>query len=137
MAATDRAGLTAAEGRRFGLTLAAGFAGVGGVLWWRGHARAATAAWAIAAAAAAGGLLVPRRLGPVQRAWTALGMALSRVTTPVFYSAIYLLVLTPMGLVRRTLGRSPLARDPAAASHWVRRPPATPDEQRRGLERQF
>ena len=137
MAAADRAGLSTAEGRRFGLTLAAGFAVVGGVLWWRGHLRAATVAWTLAAAAALGGLLVPRHLGPVERAWMALGVALSRVTTPVFYSALYLLVLTPIALVRRTAGRSPLARDPAAPSYWIRRPPASPDERRQGLERQF
>ena len=148
MAASDRAGLTTAggargsaltvaEGRRFGLTLAAGFAAVGALLWWRGHPRAAAAAWGVGVAAALGGLLLPRRLGPVQRAWMGLGVALSRVTTPVFYSAIYLLVLTPIALVRRTAGRSPLARDTAAPSYWVRRPPTPSAERRQRLERQF
>ena len=137
MAAADRPGLTAAEGRRFGLTLAGGFAVVGGALWWRGHPRAAALAWALAGAAALGGLLAPRQLGPVERAWTALGVALSRITAPLFYGALYLLVLTPIALVRRTAGHSPLARDPAAATYWVRRPPSSPDERRRALERQF
>ena len=54
MAATDRAGLTTAQGRRFGLTLAAGFAVVGALLWWRAHPRAAMVAWAGAERLASG-----------------------------------------------------------------------------------
>jgi hypothetical protein len=67
----------------------------------------------------------------------ALGLALSRLTTPAFYSLLYLLVLTPTGLLRRTVGRSPLARDSASASYWVPREPVGPDEQRRAMQRQF
>ena len=129
--------LTRAAGRKFGLTLAAGFAVVGALLAWRGHSLAARICWAIAAASAASGLLFPTRLGPVERVWMALGVALSHVTRPVFFTLVYLAVITPAGLIRRFVARSPLARDSAADTYWVSRTARAPDAERRALERQF
>lgn len=137
MAAAPPPGLTAAAGRRFALTLAAGFAALGALLRWRGASTAALVPWALAALLVLAALVAPSRLGPLERAWTAFGVALSRITTPVFYSILYFLVLTPTALLRRTFGRSPLARDPAAPSYWVARPPSEPEAARRALERQF
>lgn len=129
--------LTAAEGRRFALTLAGGFAALAALAAWRGRQWTATVLAGLAVLAVLAALAAPTRLGGVQRGWTALGLALSRVTTPVFYTVLYLVVLTPTGLLRRTMGRSPLARDPAAASYWVPREPVAPDEQRQAMKRQF
>lgn len=137
MAATVPARLTAAEGRRFALTLAAGFATLAAIAWWRERAVMLATCGALATIALVAALVVPSRLGPVQRAWMALGVQLSRITTPVFFGAIYLLVLTPTGLLRRWLRRSPLARDPSAPSYWVARVPADPDARRRALEHLF
>ncbi len=137
MAAADSTRLTAAEGRRFGLTLAGGFALLGALAWWRGRSSLAAVLLVLALLAALAALLVPTRLGGVQRGWTALGLALSRVTTPIFYSVLYLVVMTPMGWIRRTVGRSPLARDPAADSYWIARDQLSEEERRRGMERQF
>lgn len=137
MAATDSARLTAAEGRRFALTLAGGFVLLGALALWRGRQRIAVALFALAALALLAALLVPTRLGGVQRGWTALGLALSRVTTPIFYSVLYLVVMTPMGWIRRTVGHSPLARDPAAASYWIERDQPSEEERRSAMERQF
>ena len=99
--------------------------------------RTAVVLLALAAVAVLAALIVPSRLGPVQRGWTALGVALSRVTSPAFYTLLYLVVLTPTAWLRRTFGRSPLARDAAADSYWVTRPPSSPDAARRAMERQF
>jgi hypothetical protein len=137
MAAAPGPRLTTAQGRRFALTLALGFAAVGALLRWRGAPGAALVPWGLAALLLLAGLVVPTRLGPVERGWMAFGVALSRVTTPVFYSTLYFLVLTPTALLRRTFGRSPLARDPAAPTYWVDRPPPEPEAARRALEHQF
>lgn len=91
----------------------------------------------IAGVLAVAGLAVPSRLGPVQRVWMAFGVALSRITAPLFYGAMYWLVLTPIGIVRRTFGRSPLARDARASSYWIERPPQDDEVARRRMERQF
>ena len=50
---------------------------------------------------------------------------------PVVTGLLYFLVVTPIGWLRRTIGRSPLDRDRAAASFWetphVDDPPAARD----------
>ncbi|HEY0970166.1 MAG TPA: SxtJ family membrane protein [Gemmatimonadales bacterium] len=132
-----RPGLSAAEGRRFAWTLAAGFAAIGALARWRGGDSLALALWGVAVLAFVAGVAIPARLGPVQRGWMALGVALSRVTTPVFYTVLYLLVVTPTGIVRRTFGRSPISRAPDAPTYWVERPPVSPEDARRAMEHQF
>ena len=135
--ASGRRRLTVAEGRKFGLTLAAGFTVLGALFAWRGHPLAARVLWAVALVSAAGGLLVPTRLAPVERAWMALGVALSHVVRPVFFSILYFLVITPAGLLRRSIGTSPLARKAGDFGYWHRREPREPEVVRRALERQF
>jgi len=80
----------------------------------------------------AGGLVLPTRMGPVRDAWMGLAHAISKVTTPVFMGAVYYLVITPMGLLRRTLGRHPLDHRVRDGGHWIGR--ETP---RGDIERQF
>lgn len=137
MAAPTRTRLTAAAGRKFGLTLAFGFLVLGALLAWRGLDIPARILWGVAALSVCAALLVPTRLGPVERGWMAFGVALSRVVRPVFFTIVYLAVITPAGLFRRTFGRSPLARDPDSPSHWQRREARDPAAIRRSLERQF
>lgn len=109
-----------AEGRRFGLLFAAVFAALFGIGLLRGHARPVLAALSIAALAAA--LLLPRRLAGPRRLWVRLGEAISVVTQPVILGAVYFLVLTPTGLLRRWLGGSGAhwhdRRRGGSRSHW-------------------
>jgi hypothetical protein len=80
------------------------------------------------------GIVVPTRLGPVERAWYALAAAISKVTTPIIMGALFFLVLTPAGLIARLFGHDPLRRSRTASSAWTRR---LPDARRSDLERQF
>jgi len=129
--------LTAPEGRKFAFTVGMGFAALGALLLWRGRPAISLALASIAILCAVLGLAMPTRLGPVSRGWEAFGKALSRITSPVFFTLIYMVVVAPIGLVRRTVGRSPLARDPKARSYWIRRTPVDAAAGRSGLERQF
>jgi hypothetical protein len=128
-----RARLTAAEGRRFGLTVGVAFLALTALLWWRSFD---TARWITGAAAAfflGGGLLAPARMGPVYRAWMRMGLAISRVTTPIFMGIIFFLVITPIGAIARAAGHRPL--DPARSpSLWRERPEGG---RRSDLHRQF
>ncbi|HSJ07798.1 MAG TPA: SxtJ family membrane protein [Longimicrobiales bacterium] len=128
-----RARLTAAEGRRFGLTVGAAFLALTALLWWRNFD---TARWVTGAAAAfflGGGLLVPARMGPVNRAWMQMALAISKVTTPIFMGIIFFLVITPIGAIARAAGHRPL--DPARSSSlWRERPEG---DRRSDLHRQF
>ena len=132
MAHRSPARLTPREGRKFAVTLAAAFGVLGGIAWWRESPRATLVFGAVAGAFALGGLLVPGKLGPVYRAWMGFALALSKVTTPIFMGVVYFLVITPIAVVRRTLGGNPL-RAHAGATGWVDRQQAP----RGDLTRQF
>jgi Saxitoxin biosynthesis operon protein SxtJ len=126
--------LTRAEARRFGFVVGAAFLALGAVSRWRGHSIASAVLWVIGGALVGAGLLLPGSLGPVYRAWMRLALVLSRVTTPVFMGLIYFGLFTPVGLVRRWLGRDALHRPPRD-SFWVDRPPGP--GRRSDLQRQF
>lgn len=132
MAQRSPARLTPGEGRKFALTLAVAFDVLGGVAWWRESPRAMPVFGALAGAFALGGLLVPGKLAPVYRAWMRFARALSRITTPIFMGVVYLLVITPIAVIRRTVGGNPL-RAHRGATGWVDRQQAP----RGDLTRQF
>jgi hypothetical protein len=68
---------------------------------------------------AAAGFVAPRSLTHLQRAWMGLGHLMERVMRPLVTALLYFVVVTPVGWIRRRVGRSPLARDPEAPSYWV------------------
>lgn len=134
MAGGIPAGLTPGEGRRFGLVVGSAFLVLGGVLWWRTHHTAASAVLLLGTVLVLAGLLVPGRLGPVYRAWMALALLISKVTTPVFMGIVYFLVITPIGLLARLAGHRPVSRPRGAATHWQTRPS---DARRSEMNHQF
>lgn len=88
---------------------------------------------AIASALLGFGLLVaafwkPRRLRRLNRGWQWLGMALGRIVSPVVLGALFFLLLTPVALLVRALGRDALRlRSRQATSYWVTRDETSPD----------
>ncbi len=137
MAASRSARLTRREGMKFAFTLGAAFSVLSALLAFRHRTLGAEGILGLGALLLLLGLLAPTRLGPVQRAWTALGHAIGRVTGPIALALIYFVALTPIGYLRRTFGRSPLARDSDASTFWIPRTRSAADERRRALERQF
>lgn len=75
--------LTPAEGRKFGIPGRRRLPRGRGLMWRRGHLPGAYVAAAAGALLLVGGLAAPVRLEPVYRAWMALALAISKVTTPV------------------------------------------------------
>lgn len=120
--------------RAFAWTVGTAFVLLGALLAWRGRLVPAAVSAGAGLLLALAGLVVPRRLAPVHRAWMALAVAMSRVTTPLLMSVVYFAVLTPIALVRRLLGRNALVRPRGAPTHWIPRPPS---ERRSDLRRQF
>ena len=100
--------LSPAEGRKFALTVGAAFVALAGITWWRGHERFATVAGALGAAFLLAGLLAPGQLGLIYRGWMAFGLALSKITTPIFMGIVYFVVITPIGVLRRAFGKNAL-----------------------------
>lgn len=133
MASGIPARLTRREGRRFALTVGSAFLVLSGLLWWRDRPSAMAATGVVGIALALAGVLVPRSLGPVYRAWMRLAIVLSRVTTPVFLGIVYFVVFAPTGMLRRALGYRTLERSAERGSFWV--PRGQP--RRSDLTRQF
>lgn len=118
MAAGVPARLTPAAGRKFGLTVGLAFAVLGAMLLWRGRMTLATVLLAVGGLLVVAGLVVPTRLGPVERAWMGLAHAISKVTTPIFMGIVYFVVMTPIGFIRRRMGSPIVARAPHGDSRW-------------------
>jgi hypothetical protein len=78
-------------------------------------------------------LVVPRLLAPAHRAWMALGGALGWVNTRIILGLIFFGMITPMGLVRRTVGGDPMQRafDAGATSYRVAQRPRPGTHMRR------
>ena len=135
MATGIPARLTAAQGRKFGLTLGIAFLAIAAISRWRGHDIPPLVAAVLAVVLIVAGLIAPTRLGPVERAWMGFAHAISKVTTPIFMGIVYFGVVAPIGAVMRVLGRNPLRHAEVAGSFWVAR--SEDGEGRGGLERQF
>lgn len=138
MATTHRARLTPLAGRRFGVTMAVMLTLIATLAWWREAPRALAVFLGLAAAFALAALLAPSVLVPIERAWLRFGEWLgAHITTPVLFTLFWWIAFVPIGIVRRTFGRSPVRRDPQAKSYWIERPAQAADVARAGLERQF
>ncbi len=137
MAAEHSERLTAKEGRKFALTLAAAFAVVSLLAHWRGRPLASGVAWIVALIFIFLALVLPQRLGPIEAGWTKLGLAMSRITSPLFLGILYFVVFTPIAWLRRKLGKNPIHRTPIGGSYWITRAPTDAESQVKGMERQF
>lgn len=126
--------LSPAEGRKFGLTVGIAFLVLAGLLhFWRHKETAAAVLGALGALLVLAALAVPTRLGPVQRAWMGLAHAISKVTTPIFMGVVFYLVITPIGLLMRLVGRRTLVHKERDGGFWV----APASGGRSDIERQF
>ena len=135
MAERVPARLTAAEGRKFGLTVGIAFLALGSFAMWRGKQRTAMVMLSLGGVLVVAGLVVPTLLGPVERAWMALAHAISKVTTPIFMGIVYFLVITPIGFIRRMSNGRMGAPKSSSVSNWDAHVPAV--SVRESMERQF
>src|SRR5262245_18831359 len=126
--------LTPAEGRKFGLMVGGAFLVLAALLWRRGHVPAAAVTGTLGGMLVLGGLVAPAQLAPVHRVWMALAGAISKVTTPIFMSVIFFLVLTPAGCLVRLCGHRPLTRGRGTNTYWLSRPEG---QRRSAMDHQF
>jgi hypothetical protein len=89
---------------------------------------------AIAAVLSLLSAVAPAALRPVYRVWMRIGEALGWLNTRILLTLVFFLVVTPIGLVMRLFGRSPIAtakRD----SYWTDVEPHSYGD--RHVEKQF
>ena len=108
------------ELRTFGLVMAVPLAVIGGLLMWRERV-AGPYVLALAAVFTVAALAWPRLLGPIEKVWMGLARVLSVVMTYVILTLTFVLLITPLGLIMRMVGKDPLRlrRDPKRVSWWV------------------
>jgi len=127
----DSAGL-----RRFGLTTGPIVAALFGLVlpWLLGNSLPRWP-WIVAAVLIVWALAAPQTLRLVYRGWTRFGVLANRVTTPIILFLIFVLVLTPIGVVIRLAGHDPMRRrlDSDAATY---REPSQPNSTQ-SMERPF
>lgn len=91
----------------------------GGPRWW---------SVALAAAFAVVAVVVPDALAPLNRAWTRFGLLLHKIISPIVLGFLYYVVVTPLGLLMRLLGKDPLRLrwEPQSSTYWIERRPPGP-----------
>jgi hypothetical protein len=112
------------EARRFALILVVLLLALAGLALWRDHPRRA------AVTAGAAGLVAVLSLAafPVWmrffRLWMKFALVLNWVMTRVILSVFFYLVLTPVGLVMRLVGKAPLDLDwkDGRSTYWIDKP---------------
>lgn len=109
--------------RRFGLVVGGVFLGIAVVgAWQRGWAPGPvlTVLGGLGSALVVLGLAAPALLRPFFRVWMGLAVVLGFVMTRVLLTAVFALVVVPIGLGLRLFGKDLLHRrlDPAAPSYW-------------------
>ena len=116
-----------ASNRSFGLVAGAALTVLGLTPMLRGGP---PRGWAVVVGASllACGLLFPRVLGPLARAWLALGLALHAIVSPLIMALLYYVIVTPIGLLLRLFGKDLLRLrvDHDAPSYWIDRAPPGP-----------
>lgn len=125
--------LTPQEGRKFGFTVGLAFAVFAGIAYWRGHTVSWRVLGVLGGALLVAGAVIPTLLGPVQRGWMGFAHVLSKFTTPIFLGIVYFVVVTPIALFTRGIGRRPLRHAAKDGGFWI---PA-PSGGRSDMQRQF
>lgn len=108
--------------RAFGLSVGTVLILVAAFLVWRGRMTAAPIVGGIGAGLVVLGYLQPRWLKWPSAAWWKLAMVLGYVNARVILSIVFFLVLTPMSLIWRLIGRDPLVRKRASWTGWTAYP---------------
>ena len=126
--------LSPAEGRKFGITVGVAFLVLASLLYiWRHQETAGAITGVFGVLLVVAALAVPTHLGPVRRAWMGLAHAISKVTTPIFLGIVFFIVITPIGLLMRLVGKRSLVHREQNGSFWV----APVSGGRSNMERQF
>jgi intracellular septation protein A len=124
--------------RTFGLVCAVVCVVLGALTLWRGSIagielqpasarQLSYALWAVAVVSSGLAWTMPKALLRPYQAATAISLPIGFVVSYVVLGVLFYLVLTPIGLVFRLMGRDLLTRsfDRSASSYWVRRAPVT------------
>jgi len=121
----DRKTKSTAELRRFGLLMAVPLAIIGALLLWKGRFLGPYVT-VLAALFLVTGVAAPILLRPVERIWMSFARVISVVMTHILLTLTFFVVITPVGIILRLLGKDVLQRrfEAGKPSYWA---PVEPD----------
>ncbi len=112
--------------RKFSLTVGAAFVVLWAVFAYAlpylfGKGKDLAVLWQIGVVLAVVGTLLPAVVKPIYYAWMTMALALGFVMTRVLLTIFFFLVMTPVALVFKLIGKDPLHRklDREAESYWI------------------
>lgn len=102
----DRQGL-----RKFGITTGLIVAGLFGIFFpWLLEAGFVRWPWILCGILVAMGLVTPMALNPVYKVWMKFGLMMSRFTTPLIMGLVFFLVITPIAVILKVMGKDAMNR---------------------------
>ncbi len=125
------------ELRKFGLTMAAAFGVIAALAFWR-QKDYFLYFLIIALLFLFPAVFIPSYLRPVYHSWMAFSHKLGWLMSRVILITLFYLVLTPVGLIMRVLGKDFLNKEfdrDSSQSYWIKKEKNNFDKQ--GYERQF
>jgi hypothetical protein len=122
----QQSAVTLSDLRWFGCIVAAVFAVLGTVVWWRLDASVAYALWGTGVVLATAYYAIPPLRMPLYLGWMALVTPVGKAVSYVILAVLYYAVITPTGFVVRPFRRDQLARrfDAEASSYWSEHDPS-------------
>ena len=122
--------------RKFGLMVGGVFVAIGLLFLWRHPQRTSYFAWPGGVLMVIG-LILPHALKWIYIAWMSVAFVLGFVMAHVILTLLFLLVITPIGLLARLAGKDflSLKLDRAAKSYWI--PQESKSKSAADYERQF
>ena len=80
------------------------------------------------------GILNSKLLTPLQKMWFKFGIFLGAIVSPIVMGMIYFLVVTPIGIFMRFLGKDLLKKDKVknVPTYWIKR-----NKQKSSMKKQF
>ena len=108
--------------REFGLTTGVAVVVIFGLFFpWILERDWPTWPWIVAAPFWLLALVQPTWLRPIYRGWMRFGLLASRVMTPLVLGIVFFVMISPMAMVRRLMGKDPMQRtlDPDQDSYRV------------------
>lgn len=106
--------------RKFGLMVGGVFAAVGAFLLWRDVSWAMVLIY-IGAPLIVLGAILPNLLRPIYIGWMSFAVVLGAIVTRILLTIFFFLVITPVGLFFKLIGRDALTRkiDRDASTYWI------------------
>ena len=80
------------------------------------------------------GVLNSKFLTPLNKLWFKFGILLGSIVSPVVMGAVFFIVVTPIGLIMRFLGKDLLRinKNKLVSTYWIKR-----DKQKSSMKKQF